>query len=232
MPRYTKLAIYNGNVITMSPSKPRAESLSTMNGRLLIVGSNREVKRTIGKDTFVLDLKGRTVLPRLIDCHVHLVQYGRQKTWIDLRNVKSIGELKRRLESRVSSSAKSSWIVGHGWDQDRFEEKRYPTRVDLDEVAKENPVILTRVCGHICVVNTEALRIANITKETGPLQGGQIDIDPETGEPTGILREFAQDLVWKTVPAPTQKELETAILAACRDAVDVPQAEPGGSLAR
>jgi len=221
MPRRAKLAIYNGNIITMNPSKPRAESISTMNGRFLVVGSNREVERTIGKDTLALDLKGKTVLPGLIDCHVHLVKYGLQKPGINLRNVKSISELKRKLERRVSSSAKGSWIVGHGWDQDRLEEKRYPTKLDLDEVAKENPVVLTRVCGHICVVNTAALRIANITKEIGPIQGGQIDTDPETGEPIGILRESAQDVVWEAVPPPDPKEVEAAILAACRDAVKV-----------
>ena len=221
MPRSAERAIYNANIITMNPLKPRAESLSIMNGRFLVVGSTREVKRTIGEDASVLDLKGKTVLPGLIDCHVHLVKYGLQKTGIDLRNVKSISELKRRLERRVSSSAKGSWIVGHGWDQDRFEEKRYPTRLDLDEVAEENPVVLTRVCGHICVVNTAALRIVNITRETGPIHGGQIDMNPETREPTGILRESAQDLVWKAVPPPTLKELEAAILAACRDAVKV-----------
>jgi hypothetical protein len=221
MPRSAELAIYDGNIITMNPSKPRAGSLSTMNGRFLAVGSDREVKKTLGKDTFILNLKGKTVLPGLIDCHVHLVKYGLQKTAIDLRNVKSIGELKTRLEKRVSSSAKGSWIVGHGWDQDRFEEKRYPTRLDLDEVAEENPVVLTRVCGHICVANTAALRIANIRRETGPIQGGQIDMDPEKGEPTGILREGAQDLVWKAVPPPTSNELEAAILAACKDAVKV-----------
>lgn len=221
MPRCAELAICDGNIITVNPSNPKAESLSTINGRFLVVGSNREVKKTIGKDTFVLDLKGKTVLPGLIDCHVHLVKYGLQKKWIDLRNAKSIGELKRRLERRVSSSAKGSWIAGHGWDQDRFEEKRYPTRLDLDEVAKENPAVLTRVCGHICVVSTTALRIANITKERGPVQGGRIDIDSETGQPTGILRESAQDLVWKAFPLPTPKELEDAIVAACRDAVKV-----------
>jgi len=221
MPRIAELAIYDGNIITMNPSKPGAESLSTMNGIFLAVGSNRKVKKTLGKDTFILNLKGKTVLPGLIDCHVHLVKYGLQKTEIDLRNVKSIRELKGRLTRKVSSSAKGSWIVGHGWDQDRFEEKRYPTRLDLDEVAEENPVVLTRVCGHICVVNTAALRIAGISRETGPIHGGQIDMDPETGEPTGILRESAQDLLWKAVPPPTLKELEAAVLAACRDAVKV-----------
>jgi predicted amidohydrolase YtcJ len=221
MSRSAELAIYNASIITMNSSKPRAQSLSTMNERFLVVGSNRQVKRTLRKDTFTIDLRGKTVLPGLIDCHVHLVKYGLQKTEIDLRNVKSIRELKRRLERRVGSSAKGSWIIGHGWDQDRFEEKRYPTKIDLDEVAEENPVVLTRVCGHICVVNTAALRIANISREIGPIQGGQIDRDHDTGEPTGILRESAQDLVWKVVPQPTLKELEDAILAACRDAVKV-----------
>ena len=221
MPTRAELAVFNGSIITMNPSKPKAESLSTINGRFLFVGRKHGVKRTIGKDTLVLDLKGKTVLPGLIDCHVHLVKYGLQKRAIKLRDVKSINELKRRIERRVSLSKKGSWITGQGWDQDRFEEKRYPTRLDLDEVAEENPVVLTRVCGHICVVNTAALGIANITKETGPIQGGQIDMDPETGEPTGVLRETAQDLVWKAVPPPTLKELKAAILAACTDAAKV-----------
>jgi len=213
-------ALINGNIVTMNPSKPKAQAVAVLNSRIVEVGTNAEVEEWIGKNTSVIDLEWKTVVPGLIDTHVHMTDFGRSLTWINLRGVKSIKEMQRRLRVRTQETPKGKWILGRGWDQDRFKEGRYPTRWDLDKVSPFNPVVFNRVCSHICVVNSKALELANITKETLPPPSGQIDRDPETGEPTGILREAAKDLVWNITPEPSEEELIKACSLACEKAVE------------
>jgi len=213
------MALINGNIISMNPAKPEAQAVAVLNSKIVEVGTNAEVKRWIDKNTGVIDLKGRTVVPGFIDTHVHMADFGRSFTWIDLRGVDSIKEIQRLLQKRVLETPKGKWILGRGWDQDRLRERRYPTRWDLDKVSHYNPVILTRVCGHIGVANSRALEIAGISRETKEPPSGQIDKDPKTGEPTGILREAAHDLVWNLQPEPSEEELTKACVLACEKAV-------------
>ncbi len=162
--------------------------------------------------------RGRIVLPGLIDCHNHLIHYGVLLNKLNLRGVQSIEELKSQVRKRAAQTLPAAWIQGRGWDQDRLREKRYPDRFDLDEASGENPVALTRICGHILVANSLALRTAGITESTPDPPGGVIDRNPATGEPTGILRENATDLLWSAVPSPSEPEYEKAALAAMKDA--------------
>jgi len=215
---YADLVVLNGNVITMDDENPRAEAIAVKDGKIVFVGSSREVREFIGDKTQVIDLKGRTVVPGFIDTHIHLIGFGFSLMWIDLRDVTSIEELKRKVKQRAESTPEGKWILGRGWDQEKFVEKRYPNRWDLDEVAPSNPVMLRRVCGHICVVNSKALEIAGITKDTPDPDGGKIDRD-ENGEPTGILREKAMSLVWEKLPSPTLEESLKAAELACMEAV-------------
>ncbi|MGQ9691565.1 MAG: amidohydrolase [Thermoproteota archaeon] len=210
----------NGNVVTINPLQPQAQAVAVKDGKIVAVGTKEEVRKWIGENTRIIDLQGRTVVPGLIDTHVHMVEFGRFLSAVDLRGVASIKEVKERLKGHVQKTPPDKWILGHGWDQERFVEKRYPTRWDLDEVSPSNPVILDRVCGHICVVNSKALELAGITKETEAPFGGQIDKDPKTGEPTGILRENAAYLAWKLVPQPTDEELVEICSLAIRKAVE------------
>jgi len=205
------------NGVIYTPSG-RAEALAVYSGRILKVGSKEEVSSLIGPKTNVIDLKGRFVLPGLIDAHVHLSGYGLALNQLDLRGFRSIEELKKAVREKVLSIKKGEWVLGRGWDQELFEEKRYPTRWDLDEVAPNNPVFLKRVCGHICVVNSIALKIASITKGTKDPPGGKIDRDKE-GEPNGILREEAIDLVYKKIPPPSLDQLKESMERAIKEAV-------------
>jgi predicted amidohydrolase YtcJ len=213
------LALLNGNIVTMDRKRKRAEAVAVAGERIIGVGKNSGIKRLIGKNTEVINLRGRTIVPGMIDSHIHFVDYGLSLKRIDLRNVRSIVEVQKKVASEVKVTPAGKWIVGRSWDQERLREKRYPNRYDLDKVSPENPVVLSRVCGHICVVNSQALQLANITKQTTDPQGGQIDKDPETGEPTGILRDEAMSLVWRCVPEPTKSELVAAIEAASRKAL-------------
>ncbi len=213
------LVILNAKVITLNKKQPRAEAVAIDNGRIFAVGFNEEIRRYISNKTQVIDAKNKTIIPGLVDCHVHMTSFGQFLQTLDLRNVQSIKAMQQKLRDYAYKNSEKSWILGGRWDQEKFAEKHLPTRRDLDAAVADKPVFLTRVCGHIAVANTRALQLAGITKET-VVEGGKIDLDKASGEPNGILRENAMELVWKIVPKPSQKELEEACLMACRKAVE------------
>jgi len=213
------LALLNGNVVTMDRRLKRVEAVAIVGERILRVGKNSDVKPLISKNSKVLDLRGKTVIPGIIDAHIHFVDYGLSLQRIDLRGVRSIAEIQDKVTSKAKETPAGRWILGRGWDQERLKEKRYPDRYDLDKAAPENPVVLNRVCGHVCVTSSLGLQLAGITKETPDPQGGQIDKNPETREPTGVLRDEAMSLVWQRIPPPTKPELVAAIEAASRSAL-------------
>jgi len=213
------LVLLNGNIISMSRTVKDAEAVAVRDGRIVKVGKNSDVKRLVGEKTEVVDLEGKTLIPGFVDTHCHPLALGLSLGWVNLRHVGSIEKLKDRVRKFISNSPRGSWIQGFGWDQDRFKEKRFPTRWDLDEVSEDNPIILTRYCGHISVVNSKALEIAGVTKDTDPPEGGVIDKDPVTGEPTGLLKEGAIELVKAKIPKLKMEELCTAVERACSKAV-------------
>jgi len=213
------LALLNGNIVTMDRRLKRAQAVAVVGERILRVGKNSDVRPLITKKTKILDLRGKTVIPGLIDTHVHFVDYGLSLERVDLRGVESISEIQDKVTSKAKETRAGGWVLGRGWDQERLKEKRYPNRHDLDKAAPENPVLLNRVCGHVCVTNSRGLQVAGITKETRDPQGGQIDKDSATGEPTGVLRDEAMPLVWRHVPPPSRAELVAAIDAASRSAL-------------
>jgi predicted amidohydrolase YtcJ len=183
-------------------------------GRILKVGTNGEVAKFIGKNTKIIDLGGKTVLPGLIDTHIHVGDFGRMLMWMDLSGTNSIKELQQLLKERLRQVGKGRWVIGRGWDEKSFTEKRLPTRFDLDDVSPCNPVIFYYKCGSVAVVNSEALELSGITKETAASADSAIDKDAATGELTGILRGSATDFVWRMIPEPTDAELaESAELA-------------------
>jgi len=213
------LVILNANVITLNPRQPRAQALAVKEGKIVAAGSNDEVGGYVDGETRVLDVDGKTVVPGFVDCHVHMTGFGQQLQALDLRDVKSIGDMKDRIRRYAENNPGKTWILGGRWDHERFAERRYPNRWDLDEAVPDKPVFLVRVCGHVGVANTKALKLAGITRDT-IVEGGKVDVDEVSGEPTGILRENALNLVWRVVPKSSEAELEEAILGACRRAVE------------
>jgi len=212
------LVLFNGNVITMNHSNPHAQAVAVKKGKIVHVGTNSEIKQWIGGETKTLDLKHKTVVPGLVDSHAHMISLGHPFPDLDLRHVASIKEIQRRLKAKAQETGKGKWILGRGWDQDRLKEKRYPTRWDLDKVSPDNPVLLTRVCGHVSVANSRALGIAEMDTNEASSLGDLVGKDPETGELTGVLREGASDLVCN-LPELSEKELLAACSRACGKAV-------------
>ena len=214
------IALINANIVTINPSKPQAQAVAIKNNRIIKVGTNKEIKPLIKENTKVIDLKGKALLPGFIDTHTHMAGFGKALIGINLRDIQSIKEMQKKLKKRIEKTREGEWILGRGWDQDRLKEGRYPTRWDLDKFSPNNPVVFTRVCGHLCVVNSRALEKASITAETTPPPGGKIDKRPKTGETTGILRENARDLVHTVMPEPSEHQLMEACGSACRKAVE------------
>ncbi|MBS7611923.1 amidohydrolase [Candidatus Bathyarchaeota archaeon] len=203
----------------MNSRQPKAEAIAIVDNRILAVGSNEEICGYISDRTRVIDADGKTVVPGFIDCHVHMTKFEQYLQTLDLRNAYSIDEIKREIRKYAKENPGRSWILGGRWDHEKFSERRYPTRWDLDEAVSVKPVLLIRVCGHIGVANTKALEIAGIGKETH-VNGGIIDKDPESGEPNGILRENALSLVWRVIPKPSMTELQEACIRSCQKAVE------------
>jgi hypothetical protein len=213
------LVILDGNVITLNGEQPKAEAVAIQNERIVAVGSNKEIRKYIGKETKIIDARGGTIVPGFVDCHVHMTGFGWSLQSLDLRNARSIKELQQKLQEYVERNREKNWILGGRWDQEKFAEKRYPTRWDLDKVVADKPVFLTRVCGHIGVANSKALKLANVTK-TETIERGKIDSDEASSESNGILRENAMELIGRVIPRQTSEELENACFLACRKAVE------------
>jgi predicted amidohydrolase YtcJ len=215
----TSLVILNANVITLNPKQPKAQAVAIQNGKIVAVSSSNEIRRYINAETKVIDARKRTIVPGLVDCHVHMIGFGQFLQTLNLRDVGSISEMKRKLREYARKNPKKTWILGGRWDHERCSEQRYPTRWDLDESVSDKPVLLIRVCGHVGVANSKALELAGVTKRT-QVDGGKVDLDDVSYEPTGILRENALGLIWKIVPKPTEEELEKTCIVACRTAVE------------
>jgi len=212
------LVLFNGNVITLNHSNPRAQAVAVKKGKIAHLGTYSEIKHWIGKQTKTIDLKHKTVVPGLNDAHAHMISLGHPFPDLDLRHVSSVKEIQRRLKAKVQETGKGKWILGRGWDQDRLKENRYPTRWDLDKVSPHNPVLLTRVCGHVSVANSKALEIAGMDTTEASSLGNLVDRDPKTDKPTGLLREGASDLVCN-LPELSERELLAACSRACAEAV-------------
>lgn len=196
------LLLINGKIVTVDPEFSIHQAVAVKHGKILAVGTTSEMKTWKGSGTKVIDLAGRTVLPGLIDSHLHMVGTGIALSQINCRTPPrtSIIDLVDAVREKASHVKPGKWILGRGWDQAKLSDHRDPNRWDLDEASPENPVWLTRTCGHISVVNSRALDIAGVSKDTPQPGGGHI-VKDQNGEPTGVLQEGpAMDLVRQHIP--------------------------------
>jgi predicted amidohydrolase YtcJ len=204
------LIVVNGNIYTANEKQPRAEAFAVKDHRIAFVGSTADVQKLGTAKTRVIDLGGKTVVPGLTDSHCHIFGIGEREMRLNLEGTNSLQDFLAKVKERVSQSEKGKWITGRGWIETFWKPAEFPSRQDLDKVAPDNPVFLTRADGHASVVNSAALKIAEIDKNTPNLFGGQIS--KTNGEPNGMMLDNAQDLVAKHIPRPTEAEREQALL--------------------
>jgi len=200
----------------MNPAQPVAQAVAVKAGKIVKVGTTAEINEWVGKTTKVIRLNGKTVVPGFIDTHIHVADFGRLLAWLDLTSVKSIRELLETVRNRAEKAPKGRWILGRGWNESRFKEKRSPNRSDLDSVSPDNPVVLYHEIAQVCVVSSKALELAGVTAQTPNPEGGTIERDAETDEPSGVLRDSATNLVWQKIPELDEEELLEATALACQ----------------
>jgi len=212
-PAKPDLIFLNGVIYTgqgFADDKPQTvQAIAIGNGKILAVGSDAEIRRLAGPETHIRDLNtaktGVYLFPGFDDAHVHLGMAASMKMNLDLSGAHSLPAMMAEIASFARALPPGHWITGGQWDQTLWTNKALPTREELDRVTAGHPAFLSRVDGHIAIANTAALKAAGITGKTVPPEGGGIDLDAQ-GDPTGIIRESAQDLIGKIIPPPTPAE--------------------------
>ncbi|WP_324764774.1 amidohydrolase (plasmid) [Sinorhizobium meliloti] len=193
-----------------------SEALAVWQGKVLATGSDADISGLKGPHTEVIDLEGRFATPGLIDNHLHLIATGMAMGWVDATpaSAPTLAALLGRISDRTATTPKGGWVRARGYDQVKLDTGRHPTRDDLDRVAPDHPVLLTRACGHVSVANSRALELAGITEATAVPEGGVIGLTE--GRLNGFLAENAQSLVRAAMPAATTEDLIDGIERAGR----------------
>jgi len=207
---HVDLLLTNGNVYTVNEKMPHAEAIAAKKDRIVFVGSNEDAKKFHAAKT--IDLHEHTVVPGLTDSHCHIFGIGERELTLNLEGTPTLDDFLTKVKTRAAQTEHGRWITGRGWIETFWKPPQFPTRQDLDKIAPDNPVFLTRADGHASVANSAALKIAKIDKNISNPFGGEVLKDKTTGEPTGMLLDNAQELVRKNIPKPTASDREQALL--------------------
>lgn len=206
----------NGEILTIDTTQSIYEAVAIKENRIVAIGKNEDIEKWIGEETTVIDLGGKTLMPGFIDAHLHFINYGVFQLDIDCKpSITSIEDLLTALKERAAVTPKGKWIRASGFNETTLKEKRYPTIDELDSVSTEHPIVITRTCSHIGVVNHHALSLANITENTPNPAGGIIEKD-ENEQFTGRLIEMAY-MNFNDIAVYTPEELTEAMQIAEKD---------------
>jgi predicted amidohydrolase YtcJ len=192
----TDLLVKNGTIYTVNENFDNAEAFVVTKGKIVEVGNITELESKY-EPTKIFDANGKTIVPGLIDAHAHLLNLGISMQQVDLVGTKSYQEILQRVID-FQEENKSEFIIGRGWDQNDWEVKEFPTKKELDSIFPNTPVSLRRIDGHAMIVNSKALEMAGITKDT-KMTGGEVIL--KDGEPSGVLVDTPMRLVWNTMPS-------------------------------
>jgi predicted amidohydrolase YtcJ len=207
------LIVTNARIYTVDENRPIVDAMAIRDGRVVATGPQRGVMTLRGPNTRVLDLNGRTVIPGMIDAHVHLLNLGNSLRNVDLVGTSSYDEVIARVAARARETPPGTWIQGRGWDQNDWGVTQFPTHEALSRAVPNHPVVLTRIDGHATLVNAAAMRAANVTAQTQDPSGGRIEKNAD-GSPTGVLVDAAMGIVNRQVPPATKEQMKTAVQAA------------------
>ncbi len=203
------LIIHNAKVYTVNHHFDIAESFAIKNRKFIAIGSNQDILQKYTSNN-IINLKGKSVFPGFIDAHCHFYYYGTELQTANLVHCQSFDEVIEKVKAH-SKKTGSEWILGTGWDQNKWKDKTFPNKEKLDKLFPDRPVVLKRVDAHALLVNSEALKRAGITKET-IVDGGKIQ--KKDGRLTGILVDLAIDKVWNVLPKANKSSKTTALLDA------------------
>ncbi len=224
------LVLLNGNIHTMGPVgsalmratrrglargkppvvevqvTPHANAVAVIGSRIVAVGGNEEIRRWVGPATLVVDLHGRLVVPGFNDAHVHFYQGGDALASVQLRSARSREEFRDRIAAFAAHLPPGRWVLNGAWDHENWSPVRLPTRQLIDAVTPGHPVWVWRLDGHMGLANSQALKLAGIDRNTPDPPGGAIVRD-DHGEPTGVLKDAAIEMIARVIPPPTKDEI-------------------------
>jgi predicted amidohydrolase YtcJ len=212
-----QLILFHGRILTVDSHDSIAQALAIRDGKIVAIGSDRDILRLAGAATQRIDLFGRTATPGLIDSHAHIADAGVEELYhVHLSDASTIAEVVRRVQAGIDGLKPGEWLQGDGWDEGKLAERRYVTAADLDGVSPNNPLWLMHTTGHYGVANSLALRLAKISVASKDPAAGTIDRDAG-GQPTGVLKESAKDAVIDLIPPPTEQQQRDGILKSIDD---------------
>ena len=213
-----ELILFNGRVKT---PEGFVQAVAADQGRIAMAGTDRELLALKTADTRVVDLEGRLVLPGLNDSHMHFLNVGYFRQSLDLGESRSLEEALEMGRAFLADKGlpRGKWLEANSWNDDNWQEKRFPTREDLDRISAEHPIVFVRVCGHIAVVNSKGLEVIGLEKGTPQPKDGEFAVDGG-GEPTGVLKEMMYK-VYETIPHPSVEDIKEMILDTCDEALKV-----------
>ena len=198
--------LINARIYTVNSEDPWAQAMAVREGKIVAVGSDESIAEYQGPSTRVIDAKGHMVLPGFVDSHVHMMAGAAMLEQISLHDAKNIGDFQKKIKDYAVAHPEKKWIRGMGWYYSIFGKSGMPHKKYIDEVVPDRPVYVSAYDGHSSLANSKALEAAGITRNTPDPPAGIIVRDPETGEPTGVLKEAAGQLMMNAVPQPTYEE--------------------------
>jgi hypothetical protein len=208
-----------GDIWTMDPQHPRVTAVAWRGDQVIAVGDDAAVRAAAGPSTKVIDLHGRSATPGLVDAHCHLYGLGGDLEHVSVRDLTSEAATVDVIAKAAKSRPAGQWLIGRGWDQNKWPGQQFPTRKLLDAAVSDRPVVLERIDGHAIWVNGVALREAGIDKATKDPAGGKIVRDAR-GEATGVLIDNAEGLVMRKEPAPSADQRAKRLIAASKVAIE------------
>lgn len=211
------LILTNGKIWTENPAQPEAQAVALDGTTILAVGDSAAIKKLAGPKTQIIDLAGKRVLPGFNDAHVHFLDGGGSLIGVQLGDVNSQDEFKKRVGDFAKTLPKGAWLRNGNWDHQRWSPAVLPTHQLIDEASGDHPALLWRLDGHMALANAQALKLAGVDKNTKDVPGGEIERDKD-GNPTGILKDAATDLVEKVMPPLLAEEKDLAMEAAMKEA--------------
>jgi predicted amidohydrolase YtcJ len=216
------LILKNGKIVTLDPARPQAQAIAITAGKITALGTDSEVLKQAGGSAKVLDLGGRLAVPGFIEGHGHFLALGQAKMDLNLSGARSWNEIVDMVAAAAKEAKPGAWILGRGWHQEKWDKppvpdvEGFPLEASLSRVSPRNPVLLTHASGHAAFANAAALKLGGVTAQTPNPAGGEILHDAH-GNPTGLLRETAQNLVYKAIPPATAGDGRRAIELAIKE---------------